>query len=227
MAVYLPPSSAKEAGSTHGAQGQSSRSPLTFTALKSHMGHAEPAAGILGLARLADQLHGGHTTHQAHLNHLNPYLAASLEPHPDATLLPRGPAPWALAKAGASAGLVGGVSAFAFQGGCWNGFSCRGLMCCTFHEATRRTPWFYAHTPTPSYAPPTLPHRHQRARCASGTSPQHGPYHPSSTLSPGPSPPLACRACVGAPACAPLPQTHAREPSFFRGSRQPDHGVQA
>ncbi|GAX72979.1 hypothetical protein CEUSTIGMA_g431.t1, partial [Chlamydomonas eustigma] len=98
--------------------------PITFTALKAEMGHAEPAAGILGLCRALHQLQHQLTRPLLHLRHLNPYLESSMQTltttapyrqqdtqHPSSSsaaarldssvcraLLPRSLAPWSLCR---------------------------------------------------------------------------------------------------------------------------------
>lgn len=102
----------------HPTQPHSSRSPITLTALKSHMGHAEPAAGILGLCRLVHQQQTSSTLPLMHLISPNPFLSPAMElaqtADGDAPLagLPRQPMPWVNTGAGT---VVGGISAFAFQ----------------------------------------------------------------------------------------------------------------
>jgi len=95
--------------------------PLALMASKSWIGHAEPAAGVVGLthaqlaAVLAVQLP------VLHLGGINPYVAALMERQPGAWSVPRQPAAVGAELAGGSggspaSGLVVGVSAFAFQG---------------------------------------------------------------------------------------------------------------
>ncbi len=93
--------------------------PLTLTTSKSSLGHAEPAAGVVGM------LHAAHTAAHAaappllHLTTLNPFVAGALSADQSADSskwrLPRQPAGSLLPSAGHQA--VSGVSSFAFQVG--------------------------------------------------------------------------------------------------------------
>jgi 3-oxoacyl-(acyl-carrier-protein) synthase/acyl carrier protein len=88
--------------------------PLELSAAKSHLGHAEPAAGAVGISRAAFRLAGGCALGMLHLAAVNPYVAGALEQAPaPAAFLPRGPSP---AGSGSSEAGVVGVSGFAFQG---------------------------------------------------------------------------------------------------------------
>jgi hypothetical protein len=91
--------------------------PLQLSAAKSFMGHAEPAAGIVGLTRLSLILGQSSVDPLLTLTALNPYVGAALAAAgqhgpADRAAAPRQPAP---APAPVAAAL-GGVSAFAFQG---------------------------------------------------------------------------------------------------------------
>lgn len=90
-----------------------SQVPLTLAASKSWVGHAEPAAGLVGLlfgqSMLAQQ-----TAHPLmHLRGVNPYVASTLGESGASALLPKqsGALPSTLRS-----NAVCGVSAFAFQG---------------------------------------------------------------------------------------------------------------
>jgi 3-oxoacyl-(acyl-carrier-protein) synthase len=87
--------------------------PLRLAALKSHMGHAEPAAGALGLLRLKEQLQGRRACSILQLRSLNPFLGGSLMAAAGGVAIPRQSAPLPACAAGT---LAGGVSAFAFMG---------------------------------------------------------------------------------------------------------------
>lgn len=87
-------------------------SALHLSALKSHMGHAEPAAGILGIVRLKEQIDALYSSPILHLRHVNPYLDSSLLAARRSFAMPRQPAAWAQCKGAAA----GGVSSFAFMG---------------------------------------------------------------------------------------------------------------
>ena len=95
-------------------------SPLQLKAAKSMMGHAEPAAGIVGVTQLALLLGRQGVDPLLHLTSINPYVASALgsaAQHGAAhrAAAPRQPAPATAADAGASM-LLGGISSFAFQG---------------------------------------------------------------------------------------------------------------
>eukprot|EP00883_Tetradesmus_obliquus_P011533 jgi/Sobl393_1/4315/SZX67650.1 len=94
---------------------------LLLTGLKSEMGHAEPAAGVLGLARLAAQAVHAATAPILHLRTINPYLHSALAGAAAGSRVqvPRQSLPWsASSSSGSMAGgrLVGSVSSFAFMG---------------------------------------------------------------------------------------------------------------
>jgi NADPH:quinone reductase-like Zn-dependent oxidoreductase/acyl carrier protein len=98
-------------------RGASRTAPLYLTAAKSFMGHAEPAAGIVGVTRLAMIVGTLSVDPMLTLRTINPYVSAALGaaavhgPAHHATA-PRQNAPAPLASSVA----LGGVSAFAFQG---------------------------------------------------------------------------------------------------------------
>ena len=56
LAVLMPGASKTGGGTTATASGVSGRPPLALTAVKSELGHAEPAAGVMGLLRLKAQV---------------------------------------------------------------------------------------------------------------------------------------------------------------------------
>jgi len=97
--------------------GSTRAGPLYLTAAKSFMGHAEPAAGIVGVTRLAMIVGTLSVDPMLTLSTINPYVSAALGaaaahgPAHHATA-PRQNAPAPLASSTA----LGGVSAFAFQG---------------------------------------------------------------------------------------------------------------
>ena len=89
---------------------------LVLEAVKSWRGHAEPAAGVLGLATLRSQLAELATHGQCHLRAMNPHASdASLKAfgRGGGVVAPRGRSAAVDARA---ASTRGGVSAFAFQG---------------------------------------------------------------------------------------------------------------
>jgi acyl transferase domain-containing protein len=98
------------------------QAPLLLGASKSWLGHAEPAAGVVGVAHAAREMAGRLAPPIAHLRALNPYVSRFLEPAAP------GGAPHAArgfgigrqqggAAAPEAAALARGVSAFAFQVG--------------------------------------------------------------------------------------------------------------
>jgi len=70
-------------GSSSPAQRQQQQrersSLLELSAAKSTMGHAEPAAGAVGMLRALFRLHSGTAAGVLHLTAINPYIASSLE----------------------------------------------------------------------------------------------------------------------------------------------------
>ena len=89
--------------------------PLCLTAAKAHKGHAEPAAGSIGLAHAAFMLTNRHVTPLLHLHALNPHVTGLLETRKGAQTplgLPR-------QACGAIFGPTDalGISSFAFQVG--------------------------------------------------------------------------------------------------------------
>jgi acyl transferase domain-containing protein len=92
--------------------------PLTLTASKSWLGHAEPAAGVVGLLHAAQAAASCQALPIAHLRALNPYASHSIEEHQRfaaAWSLPRQAGGMPLLGASSQGHLVG-TSAFAFQG---------------------------------------------------------------------------------------------------------------
>ncbi len=98
-------------------RGSARTGPLYLTAAKSFMGHAEPAAGIVGVTRLAMIVGTLSVDPMLTLRTINPYVSAALgaaaaHGHVYHAAAPRQLAPAPLASSAA----LGGVSAFAFQG---------------------------------------------------------------------------------------------------------------
>jgi hypothetical protein len=94
--------------------------PVQLSAAKSFMGHAEPAAGLVGVTRLALIMGQRSVDPLLHLTGVNPYVGSALataRPHGPASCMaaPRQPAA-AAASGGPGAVAYGGVSSFAFQG---------------------------------------------------------------------------------------------------------------
>jgi len=90
--------------------------PLTFTAAKSRLGHAETGAGVLGMLHAWWQLSQCAAPGITHLRAVNPYVEGSLQRSQGAVFLPRQPA------AGfAVSDLCTGISSFAFQVGGFEG----------------------------------------------------------------------------------------------------------
>ena len=118
--------------------------PLMLSAAKSSLGHAEPAAGLIGLLHLTASMQQAHSAPLLHLRTLNPLVAGILSQHPlrlpaahsasppvgaalqvagqgAMMMAPRGPSALIAHSSGLGMGLdtgctAGGVSAFAFQG---------------------------------------------------------------------------------------------------------------
>jgi len=98
-------------------RGSDRLSPLHLTAAKAFMGHAEPAAGIVGVTRLAIILGHMSVDPMLTLRNVNPYVSAALAAAAHHGPMHRATAPRQLGPApGSSASVLGGVSAFAFQG---------------------------------------------------------------------------------------------------------------
>jgi len=93
-------------------------SMLELSAAKASAGHAEPAAGSVGVASLILSLEDNHIPQALHLRQVNPYVQQCLEGQAKVqgklvTHASRVGAPFALPG---STRIAGGVSAFAFQG---------------------------------------------------------------------------------------------------------------
>jgi len=101
--------------SQHATAG-SGRIPLALVTSKSSLGHAEPAAGIVGALHSLNAVQQVALPPLMHLRTLNPFVASALTSGTAAQAfsLPRQLAPRAL-RAGRGQGLVAGVSSFAFQ----------------------------------------------------------------------------------------------------------------
>lgn len=89
--------------------------PLHLTAAKSFMGHAEPAAGIVGITKLALILGQASSDPLLHLCTVNAYVASALTGAAQHGAAHRAAAPRQHAQGGSGV-LLGGVSSFAFQG---------------------------------------------------------------------------------------------------------------
>ena len=88
-------------------------SPLELTSAKSFMGHAEPAAGIVGLSKLTLMMCDVSIDPFVSLRNMNPHVSATLETNGQMRAFgPRQVMPSGSTRASA----FGGVSAFAFQG---------------------------------------------------------------------------------------------------------------
>ena len=88
--------------------------PLQLTSAKSFMGHAEPAAGLVGLCRLTQMLSESVLDPFVTLRNMNPHVSAALSSG-SATSRAFG-AREVMPTASRARAVVGGVSAFAFQG---------------------------------------------------------------------------------------------------------------
>lgn len=93
-----------------------STSPTALITSKSSMGHAEPAAGIVGVLHSLNAVQQGALPSLMHLRTLNPFVASALgSGRGDGPFfLPRQLAPRAMCG-GQGQALVSGVSSFAFQ----------------------------------------------------------------------------------------------------------------
>jgi acyl transferase domain-containing protein len=88
--------------------GATREQPLTLLSSKSWLGHAEPAAGVLGIAHAMLALAQQAALPLLHLRRPNPFVASALVGAPGAWSLPRQP--------GGGVAALAGVSAFPFQG---------------------------------------------------------------------------------------------------------------
>ncbi len=111
-----------------GALGILSEQPLTLLASKSYMGHAEPAAGVVGLTTAAEVLWQAGVRSVLHLHTLNPYVAAAVGTR--AVHIPR----QCSVPVIQAPNTAFGVSAFAFQGSLWMN------MCCWVHVLSTQPP---------------------------------------------------------------------------------------
>jgi acyl transferase domain-containing protein len=103
-----------EVGALAAALGGAGSRPLLLASSKSWLGHAEPAAGVVGVLQAVQQLGSRQAAPICHLRALNPLVASALD-SARGWSLPRQPAGVAAAEAVAVARC--GVSAFAFQVG--------------------------------------------------------------------------------------------------------------
>lgn len=91
--------------------------PLTMVASKSWVGHAEPAAGLVGLLFAQQAATGQLVLPIMHLATVNPYVSSTLEQTAHAAvLLPKESSPLPRKAQSGAGNAVFGVSAFAFQG---------------------------------------------------------------------------------------------------------------
>jgi 3-oxoacyl-(acyl-carrier-protein) synthase len=117
-ALCLPPRADQSTADTSAA------GCLIFEAVKAWAGHTEPAAGALGLTVLTAQLAAQTLNGQCHLRAMNPHVAEAVARVPRGGVMAarhRAPAVTSAAATGNGSttrghNLVGGVSAFAFQG---------------------------------------------------------------------------------------------------------------
>lgn len=91
-------------------------SALHLTAAKSLIGHAEPAAGIVGIIKLASILEHTATDPLLHLGTVNAYVASTLRAAAQHGAAYCASAPRQRTNGGSRTALVGGISSFAFQG---------------------------------------------------------------------------------------------------------------
>lgn len=95
------------------------RRVLQLAAAKSALGHAEPAAGAVGMLRAMHGLHSGAAAGILHLTALNPHVVDALEQQPAgrrALWMPRACGCTVSQGSGGSGKGVAGISGFAFQG---------------------------------------------------------------------------------------------------------------
>ena len=85
--------------------------PVTFTAAKSALGHAEAGAGVLGMLHAAAGLSQHMSQPLTHLRALNPHVISILEAGKCPASLPKQAAP---GLSGAGDARIG-ISSFAFQ----------------------------------------------------------------------------------------------------------------
>lgn len=97
--------------------------PLALITSKSTLGHAEPAAGVVGVLHTMKALQQEVLPPLVHLRTINPFVAGALAPAHNSSSgsfhLPRqlsGRTFMSPQPSGAWTGLVAGVSSFAFQG---------------------------------------------------------------------------------------------------------------
>jgi acyl transferase domain-containing protein len=90
--------------------------PLRLTAAKARMGHAEPAAGAVGIAHAAGMLTQRRRAALTHLRALNPLVLSGARSGARLALPRQGAAAAACASAEAEWDAVQCVSSFAFQG---------------------------------------------------------------------------------------------------------------
>lgn len=90
-------------------------SNISLMAVKSWVGHSEPAAGLMGLAQAHLALHHHMQMPILHLGHMNPHVASALQP---ATMAGQFQVPrqQACMLSASNGSMRCGVSAFAFQG---------------------------------------------------------------------------------------------------------------
>jgi acyl transferase domain-containing protein len=97
-----------EAGSLVGSILVARDTPLAVGGVKANMGHAEPAAGMTGLLKLALGLQKGEVAPNAHLRVLNPHVDGCVKGMPCVLPVVRGALPEGV--------MYGGVSSFGYTG---------------------------------------------------------------------------------------------------------------
>lgn len=95
--------------------GSARRAPLTLLASKSWIGHAEPAAGVVGITHSQLALAAAHQLPIMHLGNVNQYVTAMMHKSAGSWSIPRQAAALGAGKENGPTFLCG-VSAFAFQG---------------------------------------------------------------------------------------------------------------
>ncbi len=113
---------------------QSGVTPLHMTAAKSRVGHAEPAAGVVGILQASVQLSIGQALSLTHLRTLNPLvggiLSSAAAKGDGRPFLPKQDGPFAAAAAAPGLQEATGINSFAFQVGI------SPCACATAHQAT-------------------------------------------------------------------------------------------
>lgn len=87
---------------------------LAFSAAKSHVGHAETGAGVLGMLNAWQQVFTSTMHSIAHLHTINPYVGSSIDRSAIVAYAPRQASPAVLSNFSREQ-ITTGISSFAFQ----------------------------------------------------------------------------------------------------------------